>query len=54
MQVIFNADDFGATTEINQAVLLSHQRGVLTSASLLVNGEAIQEAVANASGKAPF
>lgn len=45
MQVIFNADDFGATTEINQAVLLAHQRGVLTSASLMVNGEAIQEAV---------
>jgi predicted glycoside hydrolase/deacetylase ChbG (UPF0249 family) len=27
----FSADDFGATTEINQAVLLAHQKGVLTS-----------------------
>lgn len=45
MKVIFNADDFGATTEINQAVLLAHQKGVLTSASLMVNGLACQEAI---------
>ncbi len=45
MQVIFNADDFGATSEINQAVLFAHQKGVLTSASLMVNGDAVREAV---------
>lgn len=45
MQVIFNADDFGASTEINQAILIAHQKGVLTSASLMVNGEAKSEAV---------
>jgi hopanoid biosynthesis associated protein HpnK len=45
LRVIFNADDFGATTEINQAVLLAHQKGVLTSASLMVNGLACHEAI---------
>lgn len=45
MQVIFNADDFGASTEINQAIVLAHKRGVLTSASLMINGEAKLEAI---------
>jgi predicted glycoside hydrolase/deacetylase ChbG (UPF0249 family) len=45
LPVIFNADDFDATTEINQAVLLAHHKGVLTSASLMINGIACQEAI---------
>jgi hopanoid biosynthesis associated protein HpnK len=45
MQVIFNADDFGTSPAINQAVLLAHRQGVLTSASLMMNGPACQEAV---------
>lgn len=44
-QVIFNADDFGASTSVNAAVIDAHERGVLTSASLMVNGEAAEEAV---------
>jgi len=45
-QVIFTADDFGRSTAINQAIVQAHQRGVLTSASLMVTGEAVSEAVA--------
>jgi hopanoid biosynthesis associated protein HpnK len=43
--VIFNADDFGRSSEVNAAVALAHRNGVLTSASLMVTGEAFEEAV---------
>lgn len=43
--VIINADDFGANSEINQAVVRAHREGVLTSASLMVTGKAVEEAV---------
>lgn len=46
MQIIVNADDFGCSTCINTAVIQAHHRGVLTSASLMVTGDAAEEAVA--------
>jgi hypothetical protein len=46
MQVILTADDFGRSAAINAAVLRAHREGVLTSASLMVAGEAAEEAVA--------
>lgn len=46
MKVIFNADDFGRSRDINAAVIRAHREGVLTSASLMVTGEAAEEAVA--------
>ncbi len=45
MKVIFNADDFGRTPSINAAVIRAYQEGVLTSASLMVNGDVFEEAV---------
>ena len=44
-RVIFNADDFGASASINAAVLRAHREGVLTSASLMVTGDAAAEAI---------
>ena len=44
-RVIFNADDFGRSASINEAVIRAHREGVLTSASLMVNGAAFEEAV---------
>jgi chitin disaccharide deacetylase len=44
--LIFNADDFGASTGVNRGILESHTRGVLTSTSLMVTGRALDEAVA--------
>ncbi len=44
--VILNADDFGRSPEINAAVMRAHRQGVLTSASLMVAGDAVDEAVA--------
>lgn len=44
-RVIINADDFGIHTEVNQAVIEAHQKGILTSTSLLATGPAFDEAV---------
>lgn len=44
-QLIVNADDFGRSTEINQAVIRAHREGVLNSASLMVAGSAAAEAI---------
>lgn len=43
--MIFNADDFGRSASINEAVIRAHREGVLTSASLMVNAAAFEEAV---------
>lgn len=45
-RLIVNADDFGASTSINRAVIDAHQNGILTTASLMVNGAAVSEAIA--------
>jgi len=47
-RLIVNADDFGRSHEINQAVIRAHREGILTTASLMVNEPAADEAVAMA------
>jgi len=42
--LIVNADDFGASLAVNEAVVLARREGVLTSASLMVVGEASDDA----------
>lgn len=44
--VIFNADDFGASVGVNWGIVDSHVGGVVTSATLMVTGRAVHEAVA--------
>ena len=44
-RLIVNADDFGKSASVNQAVIHAHQQGILTSASLMVNGDAVDEAI---------
>lgn len=44
--VIVTGDDFGISRNVNRAILEAHQRGILTSASLMVTGEAFDDAVA--------
>src|SRR5262245_41291022 len=44
-RVIINADDFGASEEVNEAVIRAYKEGVLTSASLMVTGQAFDQAV---------
>ena len=45
-RLIVNADDFGRSASINQAVVRAHRDGILTTASLMVNEPAFDEAVA--------
>jgi len=45
-RLIVNADDFGRSRSINAAVIRAHREGILTTASLMVNEEASDEAVA--------
>jgi chitin disaccharide deacetylase len=44
-RLIVNADDFGLSTSVNRAVIQAHHDGILTSASLMVNADAFDEAV---------
>jgi predicted glycoside hydrolase/deacetylase ChbG (UPF0249 family) len=44
--VVFNADDFGASTGINRGILEAHRNGVVTSTSFMVTGRATADAVA--------
>jgi hopanoid biosynthesis associated protein HpnK len=44
--LIITADDFGVSTEVNAAVERAHRHGVLTAASLMVAGAAVEQAVA--------
>lgn len=43
--IIVTADDFGASPGVNAAVLRAYREGILRYASLLVKGEAAEEAV---------
>jgi hopanoid biosynthesis associated protein HpnK len=45
-RLILNADDFGLTPGINRAIAELHSAGVLTSATLMANGPAFDDAVA--------
>jgi hopanoid biosynthesis associated protein HpnK len=45
-QLIVNADDFGLTQGVNKGILDAHRYGIVTSTSLMANGEAFDEAVA--------
>jgi hopanoid biosynthesis associated protein HpnK len=44
-RLIVNADDFGRSHSINEAVIRAHRDGILTTASLMVNEPAFGEAV---------
>src|SRR5580692_5998960 len=45
-RLVVNADDFGRSHSINEAVIRAHQDGILTTASLMVNEPGLDEAVA--------
>ncbi|MBF9235306.1 hopanoid biosynthesis-associated protein HpnK [Microvirga alba] len=47
-RVIVTADDFGMSLAVNEAVELAHRNGILTCASLMVTGDAADDAVRRA------
>jgi hopanoid biosynthesis associated protein HpnK len=44
-RLIVNADDFGLTCNVNRAIVNGHERGIITSTSLMANGRAFDDAV---------
>jgi chitin disaccharide deacetylase len=47
-RLIVNADDFGLTSGVNRAIAEAHQRGIVTSTTLMANGSAFTDAVTSA------
>jgi hopanoid biosynthesis associated protein HpnK len=47
-RLICNADDFGMTRGVNEGIVRAHRDGVLTSATLMANGLAFDDAVKKA------
>jgi len=45
-KLIVNADDFGLTVGVNRAIIEGHTRGVITSATVMANMPAFDDAVA--------
>lgn len=45
-RLIVNADDFGLSASVNEAVIRAHCEGILTTSSLMVNEPGFDEAVA--------
>jgi predicted glycoside hydrolase/deacetylase ChbG (UPF0249 family) len=45
VRVVVNADDFGLTAGVNRGIVLAHADGIVTSTSLMVWGDAAEEAV---------
>jgi hopanoid biosynthesis associated protein HpnK len=52
-QLVVTADDFGASVAVNEAVEQAHREGILTAASLMVAGDAMEDAVARARALLP-
>ena len=49
-RLIINADDYGLSRGITDGIVLTHQKGILTSTSLMVNQPATEYAVSRAEG----
>src|SRR5258706_4403995 len=47
-RLIVNADDFGLSVGVNRGIIEAHERGIVTSASLMVRPPAAPEAAAYA------
>ena len=51
-RLIINADDFGLTAGVNRAIVEAHTRGIVTSATLMANAGAFEDAVLSAKSSA--
>lgn len=45
ISLIINGDDFGYSEAVNRAIIQAHREGVLTSASLMINERAVDDAI---------
>ena len=46
LKLIVNADDFGISEAVNHGIAAAHDRGIVTSTSLMATGDAFEHAVA--------
>ena len=44
-KLIVHADDFGLSEKVNEGIIRAHRDGIVTSASLMANGEAFESAI---------
>jgi chitin disaccharide deacetylase len=44
-RLIINADDFGFTKDVNAGIIQAHREGILTSTTLMANGNGFEDAV---------
>ena len=44
-RLVVNADDFGFTPDVNEGIVEAHRNGILTSTTLMANGDAFDDAV---------
>jgi len=44
-RLVINGDDFGFTRDVNAGIVHAHREGVLTSTTLMANGDAFEDAV---------
>jgi predicted glycoside hydrolase/deacetylase ChbG (UPF0249 family) len=45
MSVIVNADDMGVSDDVNRSIILLHRKGIVSSTSLMANGQSFKGAV---------
>ncbi len=43
--LVVNADDFGFTRDVNAGIVRAHREGILTSTTLMANGDAFEDAI---------
>jgi predicted glycoside hydrolase/deacetylase ChbG (UPF0249 family) len=51
-RLIINADDYGLTPGVNRAIVEAHDHGIVTSATVMANASAFEEAVGQAQSHA--
>lgn len=44
-RLVINADDFGFTRDVNEGIVEAHTEGILSSTTLMANGEAFEHAI---------
>ncbi len=47
-KILISADDFGLSVEVNEAVEIAHRQGILSTANLMIGGNAAEDAIKRA------
>lgn len=47
-KILISADDFGLSVEVNEAIEIAHRQGILSTANLMIAGDAAEDAIIRA------